>query len=229
MDQEHLNRLADVTRRYAQYRPCAAGLGVAWAGLLQAMLAYLALQPLVHAFGSADGAHSFLQFARTHNMVPPDWLKLLAIGVPLLSCLGIVVLQNWVDRQFGVVEGKACAGIRVRWFGAACVIFMAAVLTLLQLLDPSVTLGLLNYAGIAGVAACAVLWGPRSRDQLTQTVLMFVSVPSLFLLASSGSSGYFLIFMAYCPLLAMLIGRGVRRFVGFLSVRRALQTMDGMA
>jgi len=41
MTTDRLTRLEDLTRRYARYRPCGAGLGVMWGGVLLAALAAL--------------------------------------------------------------------------------------------------------------------------------------------------------------------------------------------
>src|SRR4051794_3305870 len=133
MDPERLTRIEDITRRYGKFRPCGAGLGVIWGGLLLAALGVLMLAWTRNEYAArAAVGQTFWRFLRDTQLTPPTWLQLAATLSPFVGWLGLVAIQAWVDHGFGAVttEPEACARrLRgPRWFAPAIVILLACVM-----------------------------------------------------------------------------------------------------
>ena len=234
MDTNRLEQMADVTRRYARYRPCGAGLGVLWGGLLLALLGALVLQWTRHEYvARAAGSQTFWRFLRGTPLVPPVWLQLAALGSPVLAWLGLLTIQQGVDRRFGAVT--APAGSRSRpspptWFAPAVVAGMACVLASAIVWNAG-TASARGAAAMLAIGAFALVWGRRGRDQLTLLVMFAVSVPSLYLLMATDPTGNLaanslIIFATYCVLMASLVIQGVARYAAFLKVRAELDALQ---
>ena len=234
MDTERLARMEDVTRRYGKYRPCGAGLGVVWGGLLLGTLGLLQLRWAQHEYADhAIAAQSLWRFLRDTQLTPPGWLQAAAVASPFAAWLGLVAIQAWVDRQFGAVtttESGLCSRPRGPWWMAPfLVVFLACLLSGLVIWDAPAA-ALRGVTAMLAIAAWALVWGRRSRDQLTLLVMLAVSVPSLYLMAATDPNGHFaagnlLIFAAYFVLMLWLLLQGVLRFSGFLKVRADLAGM----
>lgn len=234
MDTDRLARLDDVTRRYGRYRPCGAGLGVVWGGLLLAALGLLVLQwARAEYAASAVASQTLWRFLRSTPLIPPPWLQLSAVAAPFVGWLGLLAIQAGVDRQFGAVTVEAaalCRGPRgPRWVAPFFVLMMASLLAGVLLWDApgSAAPGVIGMAAIAGLA---LWWGRSSRDQLTLLVMFALSVPSLYVLASTTpnskmAAGNLLIFGCYFCLMLFLLVHGVARFLGFLKVRADLEAI----
>jgi len=237
MTADRLARLEDLTRRYARYRPCGAGLGVLWAGALLVMLTALFLWWTLSAYAAASASSvSLWRFLRSSPLVPPAWLVLAAAATPFAAWLGLTGIQDWVDGHFGAVEsgerGVSCAG-RIRgphWMPSVLVGIMAVVLSGLLLVDATRGGNAVGIVGILAIAGWAIVWGRGSRDQLTQMVMLTLSIPPLYVIASTDAAsklaaGNLVIFGSYLVLMFWLLVQGATRFSGFLKVRRDLASI----
>jgi hypothetical protein len=231
METNRLSRLEDLTRRYARYRPCGAGLGALWGGVLLATLAGLFLYWALGAYASEPLATSGLwRFLRTSRLVPPAWLVIAAVVTPFVAWGGLRGIQEWVDQHFGAVEGNEPCDARLRgpyWMAPFLVVLMATILSAVMVWDAAGGSALRGIVGILAIGAWTIVWGRASRDQLTQMVMLAVSMPPLYLLAATDAeskmaAGSLTIFAAYLVLMAWLLVKGATRFSGFLKVRRDL-------
>ena len=83
MDSTRLARLEDVTRRYGRYRPCGAGLGVLWGGLLLAALGLMMLRWTTTEYAAhALQTQTLWRFLRDTPLTPPMWLVVAAVAWP---------------------------------------------------------------------------------------------------------------------------------------------------
>src|SRR6266850_8355519 len=90
MDTNRLAQMEDVTRRYGKYRPCGAGLGVIWGGLLLGGLGVLLLQWTRSEYAArALPAQTFWRFLRDTPLMPPGWLQAAAMASPVVGWLGL--------------------------------------------------------------------------------------------------------------------------------------------
>jgi hypothetical protein len=235
MNTDRLRRLEDLTRRYARYRPCGAGLGVAWGGVLLAALAALFFTWAWTAYTAQPlSAVSLWRFLRTSPLTPPTWLIIAAAVTPFVAWAGLRGIQEWVDRHFGAVEGTveshAACGALIQgpnWMPPFLVVLMGSVLCGILVWDAAARSAAPGLIGILAIAAWTIVWGRGSRDRLTQLVMMGVSIPPMYVLASTDveskmTAGNLVIFGAYLVLMAWLLVKGSRRFFGFLEVRRDL-------
>ncbi len=233
MDTDRLAHMEDVTRRYGRYRPCGAGLGVLWGGLLLGALGGLLLQwtRTEHA-ARALPSQTLWRFLRDTPLTTPGWLQVAAILAPLIAWLGIVAIQSGVDRQFGAVTTESSTVCRTRprgpwWMAPFLVVMFACLLSGILVWDAAGGPSVLAMLALGG---WAIVWGRHSRDQLTLLVMLGVSVPSLYLLAATDpnanfTAGNLLIFGAYFALMLFLVVQGIVRFLGFLKVRGDLAAM----
>jgi hypothetical protein len=236
MDTERLARMADVTRRYGKYRPCGAGLGVVWGGLLLGTLGLLQWQWAQQEYARhAVASQSLWRFLRDTPLTPPGWLQIAAVAAPFVAWLGLVGIQAWVDRQFGAVTTSESAGVcsrprGPRWMAPFLVILLACLLSGVVIWDaPGAALR--GVAAMLAIAAWALVWGRGSRDQLTLLVMLAASVPSLYMMAATDpnanfTAGNMVVFAAYFVLMLWLLLQGVLRFSGFLKVRADLAAMQ---
>ena len=237
MDTDRLAHLEDVTRRYGKYRPCGAGLGVMWGGLLLGALGLLLWQWTRHEYAArAAASQTFWRFLRDTTLTPPGWLQVAAIASPLVGWLGLLGIQEWIDRQFGAVTtepgARDCRGAP-RWFAPFIVVLLACLLSGAILWSDGAD-AVRGAIAMLAIAAWALVWGRSSRDQLTLLVMFAVSVPSLYLMAATDPQGHFaagnlIIFATYFVLMMWLLVQGMLRFSGFLKVRAdlaAIQPLD---
>ena len=237
MDTDRLARLEDVTRRYGKYRPCGAGLGVVWGGLLLGGLGLMMLQWTRTEYAArALGSQSLWRFLRDTPLTPPAWLVVAAVASPFVGWVGLVAIQRWVDRQFGAVtadgEVSGCAAWRPkgpRWLAPAMVVMMAAMLSGVVIWDTQAGAAP-AIAAMLAIAAWTLVWGRGSRDQLTLLVMFALSVPSLYVIAGTDrnanfAAGNLLIFLTYFVLMMWLLFQGIVRFSRFLKVRADLAAM----
>lgn len=237
MDRDRLAHLADVTRRYGKYRPCGAGLGVLWSGLLLGALGVLLLLWTRQEYAArALQSQTLWRFLRDTPLSPPGWLQLAAMAAPFIGWLGLLAIQGWVDRKFGAVtaeHGPRDFPRGPRWFAPFVVVLLACLLsgTLIWADGAAAARAVL---GMLAIAAWALAWGRGSRDQLTLMVMFDISVPSIYLMAATDPKGNFaagnvIIFATYFVLMIWLLVQGAMRFSGFLKVRAdlaAIQPVD---
>jgi hypothetical protein len=234
MDIERLARMEDVTRRYGNYRPCGAGLGVVWGGVLLGVLGAMLLQWTLREYAARGvDSQTLWRFTRDTPLTPPPWLQLAAIAAPFVAWFGLVAIQTWVDRRFGAViadgSTQSCRRSAPRWFAPMVVMMMACLLSGVLVWDAS-TSASRGVAALLAIGAWALVWGRSSRDQLTLLVMLAVSIPSLYVLAATDpyanfAAGNLIIFGAYLLLMTMLLLQGLRRFYAFLKVRADLIAM----
>jgi hypothetical protein len=235
MNPDRLRHIEDLTRRYARYRPCGAGLGVVWAGMLLALLGALLIQWTGSAYASlGTPSESFWRFLRSRELVPPGWLVAAAAATPFLAWVGLNRIQRWVDRRFGTVQSQEPPDTYPRgprWFFPAVVVFMACLLCGMLVWDAATGFAAWGAAGIVAIAVWAILWGRWSRDRLSQFVMFAVSIPPLYLLASTDvesrlAAGNLIIFATYMVLMFWLLIKGATRFSGFVKVRGELAAIE---
>lgn len=233
MNLDRLTRLEGLTRRYAKCRPGAAGLGMLWGGFVYQFSAGLALGWVLRQIENKDTMHTLTHLeART-----PAMLMASAIATPIVVWLGVWLLQGWVDKRFGAVLGEPSSRLQFpRWFYPGFVILFEGVLLALSVFNAHVLfLGNPAYAmegwkvgGALSIALLAVLWGRSGQDQQTRSLMMLVSVPSLFIL-QSGPVDLLVIVVIYGSYLALMFGimiKGALRFGEFLKVSRELAAIQ---
>src|SRR5437764_12640948 len=94
MPTDRLAHLEDVTRRYGKYRPCGAGLGVLWGGLVLGTLGFLSLEWTRSEYAvHAAQSQTYWRFLRDTTLLPPRWLVVAAFVAPFLAWRGLVVIQ----------------------------------------------------------------------------------------------------------------------------------------
>jgi hypothetical protein len=233
MDTDRLELLKDVTRRYGKYRPCGAGLGVLWGGLLLGTLGVLMLQWLRGEYlaGAAE-SQTFWRFLRDTQLTPPQWLQLAAIGSPFLGWLGLALIQQRVDRQFGAVTADPASldcPRRPRAVMPSFVVLLACLLAGVLIWDEGAA-GTRGVLPMLAIGAWALVWGRRSQDQLTHLVMFAVSVPSIYLIAATDRDAHFaagnlIIFGTYFALMVWLLLQGATRFSRFLKVKADLSAL----
>ena len=228
MNLDRLARLEDLTRRYAKNRPCGAGLGVLWGGVLLGLLEGMLVGWMMTEYvARPDRSTGFWRFSRTAQLATPSWLGWVALATPFLAWLGLMAIQGWVDRRCGAVESREGSNRYPKWAAPKMVAAMACLFFVLQAWDsPSALMGF-GSLGILAVAAWAFVWGRNCRDGLTQTVMLFLSIPPLFILAGTGAasrlgSANLLTFGAYSVFMLVMLIKGAVRFTGFLKVSREL-------
>jgi hypothetical protein len=233
MDRDRLEHIEDVTRRYGKYRPCGAGLGVLWGGLLLGSLGLLTLEWTRSEYITrAADAQTFWRFLRDTPLIPPAWLQLAAIASPFIGWLGLAGIQRRIDRQFGAVTADPAAldcPRRPRRVMPSFVVLLACLLSGVLIWDVRAAAARAVLA-ILAIGAWALVWGRRSQDQLTLLVMFAVSVPSMYLLAAADPEGHFasgnlIIFGTYFVLMMWLVLQGATRFSRFLKVRADLSAM----
>src|SRR5438477_6980235 len=102
MNTERLAHLEDLTCRYGRYRPCGAGLGVLWGGLVLGTLGGMLLYWTRAEYAAlALPSQTFWRFLRDTPLTSPDWLQFAAGPAPFAAWAGIVAIQEEIDRQFG--------------------------------------------------------------------------------------------------------------------------------
>jgi hypothetical protein len=231
MDTERLAHLEDVTRRYGRFRPCGAGLGVIWGGILLGALGVSMLQWTRHAYAhGALPSQSFWRFLRDTPLTTPDWLQFAATLAPFVAWTGLVLIQRWVDARFGAVtpQQEACARRLKgpRWMVPGMVIGIGCALAATILWDAG-RAAIPGAAAALAISGLAIVWGRHSRDQLTLLVMFAVSVPCIYVMAGTDpygklAAGNLIIFATYVVLMLWLVVQGLIRFSGFVKVRADL-------
>ena len=235
MNPQRLAQLEDLTRRYAKYRPCGAGLGVLWGGFLLGLLDGMMLGWLLTGYVSrSNPTENLWRFTRGSNLATPTWLAWAALALPFLAWMGLQGIQAWVDHRFGTVEGLEPSQRFSKWRIPIPLTAMALGMGSLLVMDSPSTFGGWGLAGILTVTAWSFVWARNCRDGLTQSVMLFLSIPPFFLLAGIGAGSHLAganltVFGAYTLFMVVLFVRGALRFTGFLKVRRELAALKPVA
>jgi hypothetical protein len=235
MNPDQLSRLEDVTRRYARYRPCGAGIGVLWGGALLGLLGGLVARWALSAYAAHaaqalrdDGLWHFL---RSSRMAPPGWLAAAGFVTPFLAWLGLAAIQRAVDRSYGAVEGMETSRLP-QWAAAKLVACVALLFIALQAWDSAAALAGWGTLGILAITAWTLVWGRASRDSLTQKVMLGLSIPPFFLLAATlegntnMASQMLVTFGVYFAVMGVMLVQGLLRFRGFRKVSRELADLQ---
>lgn len=233
MTPDRLTHIEDLTRRYAKYRPCGAGLGALSGGIIYQLFAGSVLGWVLRQAEPLNGFKEVLR-ARIHT---PPFLQVLAITVPLFIWLSILLIQKRVDRRFGVVTGEAQRDfLTVRWLAPGAVILLAAAHLAFGAInahilfpgDPRYAMGALSITGTATIMLLAGVWGRSARDPQTLLLMMTTSLPSLFILRPGPGDLFIFAFIscAYLALMFWLMISGALRFGEFLKVSRELDALQ---
>jgi hypothetical protein len=209
---------------------------VVWGGVLLGALGVLLLQWASNEYAArASASQTLWRFLRDTPLTPPGWLQAAAVISPFVAWLGLVVIQQWIDRRFGEVTSlsstEECGRWRPRgprWLPPVMVVVLASALTGVMIWDgQAFSHGVL---ALIAIGAWTLVWGRASRDQLTLLVMFAVSVPSLYVIASTDpaanfTAGNLLIFGTYLILMLALIIQGLTRFRRFLQVSAELSAL----
>lgn len=233
MNLDRLARLEDLTHRYAKHRPCGAGLGMLWGGLVYQFAAGLALGWVLRQVENKDLVHTLFHFQGK----TPVFLEASAVATPILVWLGVCLLQGWVDKRFGAVVGQPSSNPHFpRWLLPGFVILCEGMLLAFSFLNPFVlfrnnpayALDPWKAGGALAIALLALLWGRSEQDHQTRNLMMAISLSSLFILLS-GPADLLMITVTSGAYLALMFGimiKGALRFGGFLKVSRELAALQ---
>lgn len=160
MNPPDLERMEDLTRRYARYSQGAAGLGAVLGGL-----AFSFQGGLLFGYGLAEflrhacncPTRSLWKFFLRNEMPPPLWMQLELVALPLAWWAARVALHRWATRTIGEVQEQRM-GFRLAWkrldvlsglIGGPALVILFSVRKALEGLPKSLTpfvLGLLLLA-----------------------------------------------------------------------------------
>jgi hypothetical protein len=237
MTPDRLAHIENLTRRYARYRPCGAGLGALWGGIVYQFFAGMALGWVLRQVEPCATLRDFARALFRSQAHLPRLLVVSAIAAPLLIWLGVYLIQRGVDRRFGRVVGEPHEGIQFpRWLLPGFVILVGLITLAFGAFnhkalfpnDPAYNLDAWKVGGILSIALLALLWGRAGQDQQTRTLMMLASLPSILALTAGPADLFMLSFTsaAYLILMFAAMVKGALRFGGFLKVSRELDALQ---
>lgn len=117
MNVPDLDRMEDLTRRYARYSQGAAGLGAVLGGL-----AFLFQGGLLFGYGFGHflrhacncPIRSLWKFFLRNELPPPLWMQIELVALPLVWWAARVALHRWATRTIGEVQEQR-TGFRLAW------------------------------------------------------------------------------------------------------------------
>lgn len=236
MNLDRLARLEDLTRRYAKHRPCGAGLGMLWGGLVYQFFAGLVLGWVLRQVEPSATLKDLARALFRAQMKTPVFLEAAAIATPLAVWLGVFFIQRQVDRRFGVVAAEPATGQAIlRWFMPGFVILLAGLHLAMGVFharvlfphDPAYAADPMSLSGTVAIAALALLWGRSRQDAQTRSLMILVSFLPLFILRP-GPADLFVFTAASAAYLLLMFGimaLGALRFAGFLKVSGELSAI----
>jgi len=112
-----LDRMEDLTRRYARYSQGAAGLGAVLGGLAFLFQGGLLFgYGLGHFLGHACNCptRGLWKFFLRNELPPPLWMQIELVALPLAWWAARVALHRWATRTMGEVQEQR-TGFRLAW------------------------------------------------------------------------------------------------------------------
>lgn len=234
---EHLKRMEDLTRRYANTRLGGAGLGPLWALMTITVLIVLASNHIYVEFLATGTTYSgFWRFLSSDTLITPFWLKAAAIGTSMLIWFGITCIQLTVDRRLGIATSEDSTAMFMRVLVPLLfILFMlfgisydvGKALAISDNTGTSVfnTMDISSYLGWAIITAWGVIWAFTTRDTGSRGLAFLLTV-TLFPIMSSTLNDIDIL-MATLSLLGLLITTilGLRQFFAFLEVRNEINAL----
>lgn len=237
MNPDHLRRLEDLTRRYAKHRPCGAGLGTLWGGMVYGFFAGMVLGWVLGQVVAFATRQSFAHTLFHSQVGMPPLLVGSAIAAPWLIWVGVLLVQRWVDQRFGKVVGEPRDSFQLpRWFLSGFVVLIALLNLSLSIFDhhalfqgaPDYRLNAWKVGGMLAIGLLALWWGRAGQDEQTRTLMMLCSIPSLFALNAGPADLFILSFTSaiYLALMFAAMVKGALRFASFMKVRQELSAIQ---
>ncbi|MGH8052178.1 MAG: hypothetical protein ACREPB_16065 [Arenimonas sp.] len=235
---QHLNRLEDLTRRYAKTRLGGAGLGSLWALIMTAVLAVLVWNHIQAEFLASGNTYSSLwRLLGSDTLVTPSWLKVATITTSVFTWLGVSCLQLWVDKQLGVAIPNDPTAKVMRFLtpslfivGMLCTIGfnIGRALAIHDNIGVSVfdNLDISSYLGWAIITAWGVIWAFSSRDTLSRGLACVLTVMLFPLMSSTLNKIDFIAFIPQFLALLVFAIVGIKQFLAFKNVRNEINALS---
>lgn len=234
---EHLKRIEDLTRRYANTRVGGAGLGALWALMMMTVLMVLVWNHIYTEFLASGNTYSDLwRFLSSNTLITPFWLKAAAIGTSMLTWFGITCIQLIVDKRLGIATSQDSTATLMRFLvplffivfmlfgigydvGKALAISENTGKSALEMMDIS------SYLGWTIITAWGVIWAFTTRDTGSRGLAFLLTV-TLFPIMSS-TLNHTDILIVTLSLIGLLITTilGLRQFFAFLKVRNEINAL----
>lgn len=240
---EHLKHIEDLTRRYANIRMGAAGLGSLWASILAVSLTALIGNYVFTEFAAnANADTSLWNFLRSDGLATPVWIKVAAIGVSILTWFGIACLQTFIDRHLGTAIPKDPIAKLMRFFVPGlfiCFLLLSVGYNVGQSLafHDNATheyygkslfeiMDIGSYLGWAIITAWGVIWAFTTRDTISRGLATLLTL-MLFPIMSSTLNLIDLIVIALSLIgLLMYSALGLYQFFAFMKIRGEINALQ---
>lgn len=230
-----LERLSDLTRRYAKFSQDAAGLATIWGGSLFLFIAGLAWGRCMKVFEQSSAPGTPLAFLRflVHGEHPLNkGIQILIILSPIIWYLGWRLLNIWSQRQFGRVstqpEGTLTPAASLGIWAGLCLgalgYFAARPWLFGKPLDPLAYWGSL---ALLLVGPFLVWSGRKDLSSDGRSVLMMLAFAGAFLLQTGISERLIVLLVPYSGLAIYLMARGAIRLGSYFEVVHQLGTLRG--
>jgi hypothetical protein len=164
-----IKQIEHLTHEYSKLRRNGAGLGSVWAALVIASLTLLVFQQMYASYlTQVSTLPSFWSYISQDHFSPSTWLRVVLLFMPLITWLGMHIIQVMTDRRTGYVILKGSMTRKTR-------------LTLVAVLLAYALIVIPLFEFFSAYAAS----DPRS-DQSLFSNMSFVIVFGRILLVSSG-------------------------------------------
>jgi len=240
---EHLKHIEDLTRRYANIRMGAAGLGSLWASILAiGFIVLLGNYVFTEFAASADADNRLWHFLRSDGLATPNWIKAAAISVSILTWVGITYLQTFIDEHLGAAIPRDPTAKLMRFFVPGffiCILLICVGYNVGQSLafHDNVTheyygkslfeiMDISAYIGWATITVWAVIWAFTTRDTISRGLATLLTL-MFFPIMSSTLNEIDLIVIALSLIgLLMYSALGLYQFFAFMKIRGEINALQ---
>jgi hypothetical protein len=99
-----LKQIEHLTHEYSKLRRNGAGLGAVWAALVIASVTLLVFQQAYISYvAQVSTVPNFWSYISKDHFSPSTWLRLILLFMPLITWLGMHIIQIIIDRRTGYV------------------------------------------------------------------------------------------------------------------------------
>ena len=234
---EHLKRIEDLTRRYANTRVGGAGLGASWALIVITLLMGLLWNHIYTEFLATGNTYSGLwQFLNSDILITPTWLKIAAISTSMLTWFGITCIQFFVDRRFGIATSNDSSAMLMRFL--VPILFILFVLfgigydvgktlaisentgkSALEMMDIS------SYLGGTIITAWGVLWVFNTPDTSSRALACLLTIMLFPIMSSTLNEIDFINAIPQLIILIVFTILGLRQFLAYQNVRNEINAL----
>jgi hypothetical protein len=232
-----IKQIENLTHEYSKLRRNGAGLGSVWAALVIVSLTLLVSQQMYATYlVQVSTVPSFWSYISEDHFSPSTWLRVVLVLMPLITWLGMHIIQVMIDRRTGYVILKGSMTFKTRLTLVAvllaCALFVIPLFEFLSVYatsDPHSDqsfLSNMSFAIIFGrilLVSSGIFWAIFSRDLRDVTIPLLATIVAFCMIGSTIDKYDIFLCIFYLLLITNYSTTGLYQFSKFKKLQETIE------